>query len=57
MSAVYDDIMSSLKELVEMSEGKETEAIVHKRTVREPELLAPEKTKPFAEDVGILISQ
>ena len=33
MPSVYDDMIASLHELIEMAEGKATGAIVHRRTV------------------------
>ena len=50
MSAVYDDIISSLNELLEMAEGKQTGAIVHKRTVRELETFTPAEIKALRKD-------
>ena len=53
MSEVYKDIMSSLNELIEIAEGKETGAIIHKRTVREPETFTPQQIKELRKETGM----
>ena len=45
MSVVYDDIMSSLNELLDAAQGKETGVIVHPRTVKDVELFSPQQIK------------
>ena len=45
MSAVYDDIMSSLNELLDAAQGKETGIVVHPRTVKDVEVFSPQQIK------------
>ena len=64
MSAVYDDIMSSLNELLDAAQGKETGIVVHPRTVKDVEVFSPQQIKqvrmdakmtqqPFAACIGV----
>lgn len=45
MSAVFDDIKDSLNELQAHAEGKPTDVLVHRRTVKEPETFTPQEIK------------
>ena len=45
MAKVYDDIMSSLNELLDAAQGKETGIVVHPRTVKEVEAFSPQQIK------------
>ena len=45
MSAVHNDIMSSLNELLDAAQGKETEIVVHLRTVKDVEVFSPQQIK------------
>ena len=45
MSAVYNDIMDSLNELLDAAEGKKTGIVVHSRTVKEVEKFSPQEIK------------
>ena len=45
MSAVHNDIMSSLNELLDAAQGKETEIVVHPRTVKDVEVFSPQQIK------------
>ena len=45
MSAVYEDIMSSLNELLDAAQGKETGIVVHPRTVKDVEVFSPQQIK------------
>ena len=53
MPRVYDDIVASLNELIEMAEGKETGAIIHKRTVQEVEQFTPGQIKEVRQSAGM----
>ena len=53
MPRVYDDIMASLNELIDMAEGKETGAIVHKRTVAELDTFTPQQIKAVRTNAGM----
>ena len=50
MSAVYDDIMSSLSELLDAAQGKETGIVVHPRTVKDVEVFSPQQIKQVRMD-------
>ena len=50
MSAVYDDIMSSLNELLDAAQGKETGIVVHPRTVKDVEVFSPQQIKQVRMD-------
>ena len=53
MARVYDDIISSLNELFDMAEGKETGAIIHKRTVQELQNFTPQQIKEVRQASGM----
>ena len=50
MSAVYNDIMDSLNELLDAAQGKETGIIVHPRIVKEVETFSPQQIKQVRVD-------
>ena len=50
MSAVYNDIMSSLNELLDAAQGKETGIVVHPRTVKDVEMFSPQQIKQVRMD-------
>ena len=50
MSVVYDDIMSSLNELLDAAQGKETGIVVHPRTVKDVEVFSPQQIKQVRMD-------
>ena len=53
MSQVYNDIMSSLNELMDIAKGKETGAVIHKRTVKELETFTPQQIKELRKASGL----
>ena len=53
MPSVYDDMMASLHELIEMAEGKETGAIVHRRTVADLDTFTPQQIKAVRAGIGM----
>ena len=53
MSQVYDDMISSLNELLMMAEGKQTGAVVHKRTVQVVEQFTPQQIKEVRQSAGM----
>ena len=53
MPKVCDDIMASLNELIEMAEGKETGAIIHKRTVADLDTFTPQQIKAVRTGTGM----
>ena len=50
MSAVYEDIVSSLNELLDAAQGKETGIVVHPRTVKDIEVFSPQEIKQVRMD-------
>ena len=53
MSAVYNDIMSSLNELLDVAQGKETGIVVHPRTVKDVEDFSPQQIKKVRLDANM----
>ena len=50
---VYNDIIASLNELIDMAEGKETGAVVHRRAVQEVEQFTPKQIKEVRQSAGM----
>ena len=53
MPRVYDDIIASLNELTELSQGRETGAIIHKREVLDVEQFTPQQIKEVRQTAGM----
>ena len=53
MSAVYNDIMDSLNELLDAAQGKETGIVVHPRTVKDVETFTPQEIKQVRLDANM----
>ena len=53
MSEVYNDITSSLNELLDAAKGKETEIVIHRRTVKELDTFSPVQIKQIRTSTGL----
>ena len=53
MSVVYDDSMSSLNELLDAAQGKDTGIVVHPRTVKDVEVFSPQQIKQVRMDANM----
>ena len=51
--AVFDDIMSSLNELIDDAQGKETKVIKHKVSVKDVPAFSPEEIKEVRLNAGM----
>ncbi len=53
MSEVYNDIMSSLNELLDAAQGKQTGIVIHRRTVKELDTFSPVQIKQIRTSTGL----